>query len=140
MEQNYSILQGKQIYYYSMISTLDSLILTSGNSKIISAESIPGWKGINPPILSSSSYKTDSTTGVLSFIDFNTADHFSKVYLIQDELEKLGTTSINSLIFGELYNYKSMKLLFVVYTELIKGWIGAYNRVSEINIKKDIEK
>lgn len=139
MEQNYEQLQSKQNYYNNMIDVLDSLISISGNSKISSAESIPGWKGINPPMLTFSSYKTASSIGIFSFIDFTTADHISKVYLIQDELHKLGTTSINSLISGELNNYNSLNLLFVVYTELIKGWMAAYNQALEINIKRDIK-
>ncbi len=136
MEHNFTQLQEKQNYYYQMIDVFDSLRSVNKDVELESTESIPGWKGINPPLMSFSSYETASTIGVFSFIDFNTADKISRVYLLQNELQNLGTTSINSLISGDLKNDASVKLLFVIYTELIKGWISAYNRAVDTTTEK----
>lgn len=137
IKQNYLNLSEKQKYYNNIISALDSLLSIYGEDNL-SSKSVPGWKGINPPILSSSSYKTALTIGVFSYVDFHKADKISKVYLLQDELQKLGTLSIQSLITGEFYNYRSIKLLFVIYNELIDGWMLAYNQVLKANDENNL--
>ena len=128
-EENHAQLQDRQDYYRRMIAVIDSLAKTS--RQIHSYAEIPGWSGINPPMLSASSYKTAASIGVFSYMDFQTADQISKLYMIQEDLSNLRTTTIQALVTGELYREGSIRMMFVVYSELIEGWFGAYRRLTE---------
>ena len=135
IEQNKKQLTEKQEYYRQMVNVLDSL--NSAKEKNIEGKisSLPNWKGFNPPLLSSSSFKTASTLGVFSYIDFDTADQIAKVYLLQDVLQQLGTTTINSLITGQIKNSDTVKLIFVIHLELINGLLHSYDRVLNNKLK-----
>jgi len=133
IKKNYSHLEERNSYYHTIINTMDSLIRAEGNQRFDSEITIPEWVGINPPMLSVSSYKTASSIGIFSYIDFNTADNISKVYMVQDELQKLGSEAIRSLISGEIYNSQSIHFLFTIFTELNTGWINAADRALATN-------
>ncbi len=135
IENNYAQLKEKQKYYLKMINALDSLETIYGNH-VFESDKIPGWAGLNPPLLSSSSYQTASTIGVFSSIDFDTADQISKAYLLQEYLQQLGATTINTIISGEFQKSRSVKLVFIVHTELVKGLMNAYQRVLSQNLKR----
>lgn len=135
IKKNDAQLKEKQKYYFRMISALDSLEAIYGNNKF-KQKKIPGWNGLNPPLLSSSSYKTASTIGVFSNIDFDTADNISKAYLLQDYLQQLGTTTINSIVSGQLQTSTSFKLVFIIHTEIIDGLLHTYQHVLTVNLKK----
>ena len=130
IEQNHAQLQDRYAYYTRILGAIDSL--KSVSHDIRSTADVPGWTGINPPVMSASSYLTASSIGVFSSVDFETADHIAKLYIMQDELHQLGSTSIQSLISGTLFRDSSVQMLFIVYQELIDGWFGAYRRLSEI--------
>ncbi|NOZ61568.1 MAG: hypothetical protein GXO74_07780 [Calditrichaeota bacterium] len=135
IEQNRAQLQNKQKYYKKMISVLDSLTVTQQHEEA-KIEAIPGWQGFNPPLLSSSSYKTATTIGVFSFIDFDTADQISKVYQVQEVLQGIGIMTINSLIAGQIKDYDSVKLIFAIQLEIIKGLLTTSDRVLSDKLKK----
>ena len=134
IEQNHVQAEKKQKYYKSMISALDSLIAANGIGHF-NTRLIKGFRGLNPPLLTSSSYKTASTMGVFNYIDFETADHISKVYLLQDELQKSSSMAINSMISGELLNYRSFKLVFIIFNDFLAGLVVSYENVLSKNLK-----
>ena len=128
IQQNLKYLQKKQDYYFRIMNSIDSVIAINGN-QVFNKKSIPNWSGINPPLLSSSSFKTAASIGIFSYIKFQIADEISKVYLIQEEIQKVGSLSINIILSGELPDYQSIKLVLMVFTELINGWFSAANNV-----------
>jgi hypothetical protein len=62
---------------------------------------------------------------VISSFDFHLAERISKIYSIQDDLQKLTTASLNSTITGDLNNYQSLSVTLIIYLELIRSWMGA---------------
>ena len=134
IEQNRLQANKKQKYYKSMISAIDSVIAEHGTADF-NIKLIKGFKGINPPLLTSSAYKTASTIGVFNHIDFDTADNISKVYLLQDKLQEFASIPINSMISGELFNYQSFKLVYIIFNEYISGLVVSYENILAKNLK-----
>jgi hypothetical protein len=121
--QNRAHLEEKQNYYLKMTGLLDSLMALP--KPFHTPDMSTGWRGINPPVLSESAFQTASSTGVISSFDFHLAERISKIYSIQDDLQKLTTASLNSTITGDLNNYQSLSVTLIIYLELIRSWMGA---------------
>ncbi len=134
IKQNLLQLQSKQIYYQKMDSVFESLVLANAEF-VFDIEAIPGWRGLNPPTLSTSAFETATTIGIFSLIDFETADHITKIYLLQNALQQLNTNTLNSLISGNMYDYKSFAMYFTLHVEMIDGLLNSYNHILATNLK-----
>ena len=55
--QNQLQLQSKQPYYQKMDTVFDSLVLINAEF-VFDTEAIPGWEGLKPPTLSTSSFES----------------------------------------------------------------------------------
>ncbi len=128
IEQNDSLLVKGEKYFSRMVFVFDSLITNNPNAPY-DEKSIPGWQGIGAPGLSSSAYKTAVSTGIFSFVDFETADIISRLYLIQDKIDQFNTEALNSTVKLEILNNQSLKILFNIYRELTYGWIMVHDMI-----------
>lgn len=66
-------------YYRAVAGTLDSIARVDGDVDLF-VTPVPGWRGVSPPRLRTASFVVATSTGVLSSIDFETADALAMAY------------------------------------------------------------
>lgn len=97
MSQNCVQLREVQPYYARVGAALDSLATADGVARI---NRVPGFRGMNPPLLRTGSYEVALATGALAHVPFETADLASQVYAVQDYVRRTVEYGLQGLISG----------------------------------------
>jgi len=130
LNRNKDFLDNRIPYYDLMSKALDSLIIVHGKDAPLSSAKVPGFYGINPPLLRNSSLQTAISTEAFSNMDYSLADQISWVYSFQetylkwvyiyfDAFVKKESTALVMLrgLFGEMSQVG--KEIYSNYTKLL---------------------
>ena len=84
LNNNKAFLDLRLPYYESMIDTIKKVISLKGKDIGFKSVSLPGFKGINPPLLRNSSLRTAISTQAFSNMEYSMANKISWVYSFQE--------------------------------------------------------
>ena len=112
IRKNSEFLERRLPYYNSMVDTLNKLIVIHGKDKSFLSVSIPGFNGVNPPMLRKSSFQTAIATQAFSNIDYNLADQISWVYSFQDTYLKWIYIYLNAIAVKDKVSFQRFRGMF----------------------------
>ena len=112
IQRNKDFLDNRLPYYDSMTNNIDSLININGKDVPFSEIKVPGFSGINPPLLRNSSLQTAISTQAFSNIDYSLADQISWVYSFQEIYLKWVYIYFDAFVNREIVTLKMLRNLF----------------------------
>ncbi|KAA3612329.1 MAG: hypothetical protein DWQ05_20245 [Calditrichaeota bacterium] len=83
MTGNKNFIENRLPYYQSVVDTLEQVMKKHGKNASFYEVKIPGFQGINPPLLRDSSLQTAIATQAFASFEFKKADQISMVYSFQ---------------------------------------------------------
>lgn len=90
--------------------------------------SIPGWRGMSPPLLQSSSYQTTIATQAFANMDFETASRLSRLYAFQDLYYRLVDRLMTAALNGRLSELGRIRSSFNELYSLGSELVGVYQQ------------
>ena len=112
IQKNRDFLNIRIPYYSAMIDTLDILIKKHGANEGLWSVSVPGFTGINPPMLRNSSLQTAISTQAFSNMDYAVADNISWVYSYQETYLKWVYIYFDAFVKKDKVTIKMLQNLF----------------------------
>lgn len=126
---NKQFLEQRMPYYKAMRDTLNNIIARDGADA--RPGKIPGFNGINPPLLGKSSLQTAISTRAFSYMDFRKADYISRIYAFQDLYINSVDKYMTAVINNPNANIKQLRNTFGEMTIMGEELIGAYGTLLE---------
>lgn len=134
---NHRLTRERQDYYSGMAMILDSVIQSRGDVPLTDVNlRRVGWRGLNPPLLSESSFDLASAQGVFADMAFDDAETIEKVYYTQHLFNRTMDTSIGALLNGNLKTCVSMDYVIGVLKELSAELNAQYDSIEKSTLKK----
>lgn len=117
-------------YHLSFSQKLDSVgNFSPDNYEKLHGFHLPGWQGIQLPMLRSTAYKTITNSGLISKLNFETQKNLADIYSVQKLIEDADNSiiefTINDLEFTKL---SKIKHLTGLYIDLLPDVMGFYQR------------
>jgi len=113
---NLSSLRERQPYYAELTAQALAVAGRRGGEDF-DADSLAGWRGVQPPLLSDAAWRAAQGTGALALIGFENARRAALAY---GALERVGDTAERSLqgaLLGELRSFDDVARVFVFLKE-----------------------
>jgi len=112
MTRNSEFLEKRLPYYTSLVDTLDEVIRVHGKDASFMSVRIPGFSGINPPLLRNSSFQTAISTQAFSSIDYDLADQLSFAYSLQATYLKWIDIYVGAIAVKDEVSLQRIQLMF----------------------------
>ncbi|MEL7121324.1 MAG: hypothetical protein AAFO07_17895 [Bacteroidota bacterium] len=138
LRDNQVNLEYLQLYYTTIIDNIENL--DTNDIKIDYLSDIPGWKGINPPLIQNSSYELALQSGSLKHLDDKLVHQLAKVNATHDAFTNFIRSSVG---FSTLDEYNSsieynIRLIYRYsqYADLYLNSLKGLADKHDINLKK----
>gem|GEM_PF-1739023 len=119
-------------YHARMSAAIDSAAAIHGFGRV---GRIPGFQGLNPPVLRTGSYDVALATGALAHVPFETADLASQIYSGQALLTRAVDSGFHALIQGaaggEDALFASSAMSLILLGELTRDLSRAYGQLAD---------
>ena len=126
LEWNKAFLEKRLPYYAAMVDTLENLIKKHGPDAHAFKTKIPGFHGINPPLLRDSSFKTAISTQAFAHFNFAKADQISMAYSFQGTYLKWIDIYLAALMNREAATISNLRQVFSEMTNIGKELNSQY--------------
>lgn len=129
---NKAFLEKRLPYYASMVDTLNQLIDKHGPNAAAFKMKIPGFRGVNPPLLRDSSFKTAISTQAFADFDFTKADQISMAYSFQQTYLKWIDIYLAALFNRESPTISNLRNMFSEMANVGKELQAQYERTLKV--------
>jgi len=124
LQANQTFLENRVPYYEALVDSVVVILEAEGPDAAI--RPIPGWRGLQPPLLRSSSYQAALATQAFVHVDYQLVDVLSQVYAVQDVYRLLIEKYVDLFLSDDLDTMREMRTAFQDLASLGREVMGAY--------------
>ncbi len=138
MSYNHKRVENTYAYYLKLLRYIDSL-QTVQPEKLnnLHGYQIPGWQGVQMPMLRSSAYQTILSSGIGKDIPFEVLRAISFIYHVQSVIERGDNSIIEKAVSDvDFTRLTKVRHFFTLFTDILPDVITIY----QISGKKHLEK
>lgn len=123
---NQAFLQERLPYYRALADTIRVIVEAEGREAPVRA--LPNWRGLQPPLLRSSSFEAALATQALVPLDYQQVDLLSQVYAFQDIYRVMIENYIDTFISGNIETMADLGNAFEDLASLGGEVVTAYDQ------------
>ncbi|MCA9731056.1 MAG: hypothetical protein H6696_18330 [Deferribacteres bacterium] len=133
MNSNKEFIEKRLPYYRAMRDTIKIILSQKGRDVGFNEVEIPGFHGINPPLLRDSALQTAISTQAFANFDFRLANKISLVYSFQENYIKWVDNYMNAFIGSESPKLRKVYSLFSEIAQVGEELAETYGQMAAIN-------